>query len=660
MRLSVSILLVEDDDFDAREFQRALQKSQVTVDEMRVCKYAETALETLSSWMPDCIFVDYQLPGTNGLQLLRKIKEQVPHLPVIVLTSQGDERIAVEMMKAGAMDYFPKSEINPEKITKTIHTMLQMLGVEKKRREAQAELAETEAFIEKLALLSPNILYVIDIEKWVNVYRNSQLCNIIGFSETELSALSESILLDIIDQNDVPAFRQHYHRLRRTVRDGEVIEREFRLRHRNGSEIWIISREVPFKRNERGVVTQVLGTAIDITRRKHMEQELVTARQLAEEAAKTKSDFLSTMSHEIRTPMNAIIGFTDLLLNSHPAGETLEHLQTVKYSADNLMNVLDDILDFAKIEAGKLSLENLAFDLKEKLAYVIKTFQVMADKKQVALRFLLDDQVPAQLQGDPYRLNQILVNLIGNALKFTHTGFVQFSVTRVDETDTEVGLRMEVSDSGIGIQPEKLDRIFDSFSQVHHNTAARSFGGTGLGLAITRRLVQLMDGTITASSHPGKGSTFTVFIKFKKGKQEVSERKAFTDPGNFLNGYQVLVAEDVLPNQVLLRHLLTKWGAGFEICNNGQEALDSLYSKNFDLILMDLQMPVMDGITAMQTLRAQHPEMSHIPVIALTADTFAETLSGITDCHFDDFVTKPFRTEELIQKISQHLSISTT
>lgn len=653
----LNLLLVEDDAIDAMEFRRAIVKSKVEIQELRVCKYAEDAINTLETWLPTCIFIDYQLPKTNGLELLKKIKKLAPKLPVVILTSQGDERIAVEMMKAGAMEYFPKAEINAEKLNKTFHTMNQMFEVEREREKAQKELAEKEEFIQKVAQLSPNIIYVIDIEKWKNVFHNQQVSAILGYEASEPFLEDAFAFAKLIDNQDLATFRNHYKHIRYDLKDGEVIEREFRLKHRDGSDVWIITREVPFKRNISGQVQEVLGTAIDITRRKRIEKELIQAKKDAEDAARIKADFLSTMSHEIRTPMNAILGFTELLLTSKLAEQELEYLNTIKYSADNLMVILNDILDFSKIEAGKFSLEEFEFDLREKLGHLYRTFEFKAREKGIRLSFHIDEKVPSILIGDAYRLNQILINLIGNALKFTSEGYVDLSIEVQRNHLDRVDLKITVSDSGIGISNDKLSLIFDSFSQAHHNNANKFFGGTGLGLSITRKITQLMKGEITAESELGVGSKFSLSLTFRKGNTTPASNSLNSNMSFTLKGFSVIVAEDILANQLLLKHLLKKWEADFVICNNGQEVLDTMKEQHFDLILMDLQMPVMDGITAMKAIRTSFPSFDDVPVVAFTADTFAQTTKEIVDCNFQDFITKPFRAEELTTVISRQLNL---
>ena len=320
------------------------------------------------------------------------------------------------------------------------------------------------------------------------------------------------------------------------------------------------------------------------------------------------------------------------------------------------MVILNDILDISKIEAGKFSLENFEFDLREKLQYLYQTFEFKALDKGLKMTFDIDEQIPAVLVGDAYRLNQILVNLIGNALKFTSEGFVKLKIETAGQHEGLVDLIIQVIDSGLGISQDKLSTIFDSFSQAHHNNAKKYFGGTGLGLSITRKITELMRGEITATSELGKGSIFEVKLTFGKG-EILPVRNLLNESPFSLKGYSVIVAEDILANQLLLKHLLNKWEADFVICNNGQEVLSTLEHRNFDLMLMDLQMPVMDGMTATKIIRDSFQHLNAVPIVAFTADTFAQTTKDIMDCNFNDFVTKPFKIDELTSVIRKQLLI---
>lgn len=654
--MPITILLVEDDHVDALQFKRAIDKSQFKIDEIKTCTNADEAIGLLKIWQPTCIFIDYQLPKKNGLELLLHVRETYPQIPAIVLTSHGDEKLAVEIMKSGAMDYISKADISSEVLTKTFHTLLLMAEAAEKSKKTQKQLREKEEFIDKMALLSPNIIYVIDIVRWTNIFHNKQIWKILGYSESELRGSDKEILTMIINNQDQYMFRKHYYNIKHHLAEGEVLETEFRLRHRDGTDVWIITREVPFRRTKKGKVKEVLGMAIDITARKLAEKELIEAKKIAEQAAKIKADFLSTMSHEIRTPMNAIIGFTELLLTSALPGQDKEHLDTIKYSADNLMVILNDILDFSKIEAGKFSLEKFEFDLRDKFENLRKTFEVRAREKSLELSINISDNIPERVIGDPYRINQIFVNLVGNSIKFTNQGYIRVSASVVREYKDSLDILFDIEDSGVGIPADKLPIIFDSFSQAHVSDASKFLGGTGLGLAITKSISEMMNGSIDVKSEEGVGSTFSVKINFGKAVTPIVPTPTPIQITNFsLKPYKILAAEDILANQLLLQSILKKWEAQFVICNNGQELISKLTEDQYDLILMDLQMPIMDGVTAMKHIRDHHPSYAHVPVIAFTADTFARTSPEIVECCFNDFVTKPFRAGELMEAISRNL-----
>lgn len=652
----IKVFLVEDDDIDAMAFRRAVTRSGVEIEELFHYPYAENALQELEKKQPHCVFIDYQLPGIDGLTLLRKIKELKSKIPVIVLTSQGDEKLAVEMMKAGAFDYFQKSEVNTDKISKTLLSVIRLLELEIEQEYTRKQLEETEQFIQKVTKSSPNIIYVNDIEDNSNLFHNDQLREILGYTPEEVRQIGANIFARIIDFEEYQRIRQHYLKLRHELKDGEIAENEFKLRHKDGHDIWLFTREIVFKRNPDGKVKELLGTAIDITARKKQEQELLEAKKAAEEAANAKAEFLSTMSHEIRTPMNAIIGLTELLLRDYSFDqEVTNNLKAIKFAADNLLIIINDILDFSKIEAGKLSFEKINFSLKEKFDFLHKTFKPKADEQGIYLDFYFDEKIPEFLNGDPYRLNQILVNLIGNAIKFTLQGGVTVSATLSKKMKNSVILRIDVKDSGIGIPEDKIDTIFESFSQAHSNKK-KNFGGTGLGLAITKKLIELQGGKITVESRVGVGSTFTVELMFGIGQNPLlSEDEKSLSPANF-RSLKVIVAEDNPVNQILIKHILNKWGCEYVICSNGVEVLEWLDKERFSVILMDIQMPEMDGLETIRLIRESKRSYSDIPVVALTADAFARTNPEYLNAGFQDFLTKPFKMEELESVISKLIS----
>jgi PAS domain S-box-containing protein len=648
IRELLKILLVDDDDIDIMAFKRALKKTDFEC-HLEFCHYAEEALELIELNDFSCAFIDYQLPGIDGLELLKKIKAQRPGLPVSVLTSQGDEKLAVKMMKEGAFDYFPKSDVTPEKISMVLHGVKRLLTETEEKNKAKRELKEKENFIQKISLASPNILFVNDIEKSENIYSNNRILETLGYTEAEVKKIGPLLFRRLVDPKDYESFRNYYLKIRHEAKDGEIHQHEFKLRHRNGEWVWFLSRDTPFKRNSKGKVSQVLGAAIDITQRKKEEKLLEEAKNFAEQAAIAKSEFLSNMSHEIRTPMNAILGLSDILLKDDLHKGAMENLKAIKYSADNMLVIINDILDFSKIEAGKLSFENVDFDMARILDMIKKTFSFRARQKGVSFKVLIDSSLPTVYKGDPFRLNQILNNLISNAIKFTEQGGVELKVSGL-KLGNAYTLNFKVIDTGIGISQSKLESIFESFTQAQGSTT-RKFGGTGLGLAISKRLAELQGGSINVESKEAEGSTFSVSLNYEQGKTEnIVESKA-QDDFSAITGARILIAEDNPINQMYLKQLVSKWGVDYTMANDGEEAINEFNNGDFDIILMDLQMPNVDGLTATKVIR----ETSQVPVVVLTADAVDSTKLAFNEAGANDFILKPFKGEELYEKLINQL-----
>jgi PAS domain S-box-containing protein len=408
-------------------------------------------------------------------------------------------------------------------------------------------------------------------------------------------------------------------------------------------------------KEENGEISGIAVFSKDITEQVLMQKALENSKDAAESAAQAKSDFLSNMSHEIRTPINAIMGMTDLLLEKTTDAELLEYLRSIKFSSDNLLTVINDILDFSKLDAGKVSIESIDFNLYERIEAIAKIFQIRTKAKGLIFFYKIDENIPIFIKGDPYRLNQILLNLIGNAVKFTSKGTVSVHVNFIAETDDDITLRFDVEDTGIGIPDSKLDSIFESFSQAYTDITRR-FGGTGLGLAITQNLTKLQNGKIYVKSNVNVGSTFSVELTYLKSNIIADDQSSHdVQLHSDLEDIQILIVEDNDLNQTVIKHILSAWKCKFEVAVNGLEAITKLAQKDFDLVLMDLQMPEMGGFEATQNIRKKntHVRNALIPIIAITADAFPETKRKVLETGMDDFITKPFDKEELYQKISR-------
>jgi signal transduction histidine kinase/ActR/RegA family two-component response regulator len=390
-------------------------------------------------------------------------------------------------------------------------------------------------------------------------------------------------------------------------------------------------------------------------RERHLLQ-LRTAADIADAANRAKSDFLANMSHEIRTPMNGILGMTDLALGTQSEAERLEYLRVVKTSAESLLGIINDILDFSKIEAGKLVVEHIHFDLHQTFNDVISTLGVRAHEKQLALTCTIAPETPAQLVGDPMRIRQVLLNLVGNAIKFTEQGGVTLSTQVIARSPHLVRLLVEVQDSGIGIPADKLQHIFEAFSQADTSTT-RKYGGTGLGLSITSRLVELMGGTMAVDSTPGQGSNFHFELGLDIGEALAlpqPDPAAETPPLQDVTSLSVLLVEDNLINQQLAMRWLKNWGHTVCLAINGEDALNRVTEgERFDVVLMDMQMPVMGGIEATQRIRSHEAQSQVKPhyIVAMTANAMQSDRDACLAAGMDDYISKPINKIELLDKL---------
>ncbi len=430
----------------------------------------------------------------------------------------------------------------------------------------------------------------------------------------------------------------------------------------DGTRVWLAISGKPVWAED-GSFLGYRGTGSDITDLHEAQQELVEAKEAAEQGYRAKSEFLAIMSHEIRTPMNGIIGMTDLLMDSRLDDQQKHYAQIIQDSGAALMRIINDILDLSRLEAQRITLEQAEFDYASVIAGVVDILTPQAREKGLDLVYDIDADVHACYLGDYGRLRQVMVNLLGNAIKFTREGSISISVERVGGDDMKPRLRTKISDSGIGIPTESIDKLFSSFTQVDASTSRR-FGGTGLGLAICRKIIETMDGDIGVHSTEGEGSTFWFEVELPRIDPEAYDQDR-DDTITIIPGQQfktdqtgaqlrILVVDDVPVNLIVIEKMLDSLGYHVESATNGSEALKAVKSGRYDMIFMDIQMPEMDGLEATQQIRALDIESSGVPIVAITANTQDSDRDACIDSGMNDFIAKPFVKKQLVALLERY------
>ena len=430
-----------------------------------------------------------------------------------------------------------------------------------------------------------------------------------------------------------------------------MYEIEFRLHARDGCYRWILSRGKVVEREPSGRPTRAVGTHTDITARKVLELELKRAKEQADAANQAKSTFLASVSHEIRTPLNAITGYAHLLQGSVMAPDDLDTLDKINRASEHLLRLLNDVLDLSKIEAGKLALVRGPLTLARVLDDAVVMMRARFDAKGLSLTYDIEPRLSGlQLVGDATRLGQVLVNYLSNALRFTDRGGAVVRITCVQQDDGNLTVRCAVSDTGIGISEANQALLFEPFVQVDGG-ARRHSGGSGLGLAISRRLAQLMGGDTGVSSVVGQGSTFWFTARLETGEPQPAI-KAAPSPMRIRRGARILVVEDNEMNQTLLREMLRRWDAVVEVASHGGAAVEMVSREAYDLVLMDMQMPVMDGLEATRRIRATE-KGRELPIVAVTANVFGEDEERGRAAGMSGYIVKPIRPVQLEEALTR-------
>jgi len=607
------------------------------------------------------ILLDVQMPDLDGFEVANLLKSnpKTKNIPILFVTAISKEaRYVIQGYDSGGVDYLFKPldvDITRAKVNTFIRLYKQQRGLHVKNEELEN--------LSSLVNNSLNVTCVFNKENFKRSEVNRTFKTLLGY---ELIDVIGKSFLDYLSSEN----KEDTERVIRSeiLKKKDIVVFESKVIGQDCSTKWMLWKIVV-----KGEVCFANGS--DITIRKQTEQklsenlsylvkvnkELAEAKRVAEESVHAKEEFMANMSHEIRTPMNAIIGFTSLLLKSEITEEQQRFLESIQVSGENLLVIINDILDFSKIEAGKMNINEIEFSFEKTLNNVIDLEINFAREQNLFLKLEISEFVPKVIIGDSVRINQILLNLVSNALKFTHKGGVTIRVDNIGKEGDKELILIICEDTGIGISDEKLSTIFESFTQAKGNTT-RKYGGTGLGLTIVKKLVDLMGGDISVESVFGKGSRFIVKLPLKESNSELEEEDPIVLDAEKvdLTGTNILLAEDNPMNQILAKRVVMSFGANPTVAENGQVALDCLREKDYDIILMDIMMPEMDGLEATRVIRTEFEgRKKNVPILAMTAFVFTKgDDQKYLDAGMNDFILKPFNPDNLKLKIANLINKS--
>ncbi len=635
MQTPINILIVDD-----REENIVVLEALIKRDDVKIFSTTSPNEALKIAWESQIAIalIDVQMPEIDGFELVNMLKSnpRTKNILVLFVTAISTQvKYAVKGLGTGAVDYLYKP-LDPYITSAKIDSFIQLA-------RSQMEIREKNEELENFALIvknSADIICVVDAHGYRIQSINPAVEKILGFKPSHIIGKS---IIDMIADEDKTEFRK---KLGQIIKDNtELAVFEFRFNTFQQTSIWAECR-VSYRN------AAFFFNISDISHTKSYQEQLIKLKEAAENGKQAKENFLANMSHELRTPIGGIIGLTDLLKKTDITEQQSNMLALLDTSSQSLLGVINDILDISKIEAGKFSIIRSPGNLHKLLHSVYNLLKFKADKKLIDLILEVADDVPEYIMVDSLRLNQILMNLLSNAINFTERGYVKLKVELLEKSPDAVKLQYSIEDTGIGIPANKLKTIFDSFEQAEKDTS-NTYGGTGLGLAIVKKLVELKGGELNVVSKVGRGSTFSVVNWYKvisKPKDEIVEKPvAELTP---FKDITMLVAEDNMVNQFMLTKLLRDWNIGFDIVDNGRKALEKLRENNYDMVLMDTHMPEMNGYVAARAIRTEFDEPKRsIPILSLSASALEKEHDEALIAGMNDALSKPFKPYQLYEKI---------
>lgn len=632
------VLLIEDNKGDARLVELLLDDAEGFECEIFNTVTLEGGIEAYAKEEFDAILLDLSLPDSQGFETLETFMARFPEANVIVLTGMSNKQLGIDAVRAGAQDYLVKGGFDSDWLTKALRYSIERSRSVKRLGEAQ-----------RLAKVGHWEYHILSNE----FNASDEVYRILGYPP-RCAAFNASFV------GDDGSFLDFTKQIRENTLKYGRHKSDFVVNRPDGSEVTIYT-DTSLTRNLKGEAISLGGIIQDVTSRKIREQ-LEKDRDLAIQSAKIKENLLARVSHEMRTPMNAILGMSNLLQKTTLSEEQSSMVGMVCQNSAHLLNIINDILDSSSIQTGKFRLHDEPFNLRELLANLRSVIEHKQQEKKVSFEMCIDDGIPEMVNGDASRLNQILVNLVGNAFKFTEKGTVKVRVVLLEALPDKSYIKFMVEDTGIGIPEDQVSEVFEPFSRIDNKE--KNYEGTGLGLSIAYNLVAMMEGSMGVASTLGEGSTF--FFEIPLGKVDPREIKTKQEANEVASlskdiPYRILLVEDNKMNQLVAQKTIEREYPNItvEVANHGGLALERLLQDGpaFHLILMDLQMPVMDGYETTQKIRKEMPKhIADLPILAMTADAQIAQADKFLKHQMDDFVLKPFQPQQLFSKLAQHIN----